>query len=532
MKTGNVPDYESQPTYSLTLRAIENNLSRNILDVTYSVLIIVTDVAEPPSAPSAPTAAANSTTPASKLDVSWTAPTMTGKPAITDYDVRYKLSDAATSTWANHAHTGAGTSATLAGLTSGKSYDVQVRATNDEGTSGWSASGSAITQAGGVTRSVPENSAAGANVGAPVTATSTAYTYTHSLGGTDAGSFTIDSATGQIKVKSGTSLDYETKTSYGVTVTVRAAVAQVQSISPNAPGDYVIPVTINVGDLNEPPQFSANTATRSVAENSSAGASVGAVVTATDPEGDALTYTLTGTDAGKFDIASSTGQIKVKSGTSLDYESKTSYSVTVNVSDKKKGDGTADAAIDDTISVTINVTDVAEPPSAPAAPTVAVNAATPASKLDVSWTAPDVTGKPAISDYDVQYRKTGDSTWSGHGFSGTGTSTTLTGLTSGKSYDVQVRAVNAEGNGAWSASGSAITDASAVSRSVVENSAAGTNVGAAVTATSNPNGYTLTHSLGGADAGKLHHRERRPARSRWPAARAWTTRPRTATASS
>ena len=99
------------------------------------------------------------------------------------------------------------------------------RAVNAEGNGGWSDSGSAITEAGGVTRSVAENSASGTNVGAAVTAksTNTTYTYTHALSGTDASKFEIGSTTGQITVKSGTSLDYETKTAYSVTVTVTAA---------------------------------------------------------------------------------------------------------------------------------------------------------------------------------------------------------------------------------------------------------------------------------------------------------------------
>ena len=47
---------------------------------------------------------------------------------------------------------GTSTSAALSGLTSHKSYEVQVRATNDEGTSAWSDSGIAITKGDGVTR--------------------------------------------------------------------------------------------------------------------------------------------------------------------------------------------------------------------------------------------------------------------------------------------------------------------------------------------------------------------------------------------
>ena len=208
---------------------------------------------------------------------------------------------------------------------------------------------------------------------------------------------------------------------------------------------------------NVNPAFSEDTATRSIAENTAAGTNVGAAITATDTEGDTLTYSLTGTDAASFTLDTATGQLKVKAGNIPDYEAKTSYSVTVGVSDKKDTDSNADTEVDDTIAVTINVTDVNEPPAAPSAPSVRVNSTTPTTKLDVSWTAPDMTGKPAITDYDVQYRLSGAANWTDASFRGTGTSTTLTGLTAGKSYDVQVRATNDEGDSAWSDSGTAIT---------------------------------------------------------------------------
>ena len=524
LKSGTSLDYETKTSYSVivtvTAAAKTQGQGANAQsvdpnapgDYVVPVTINVTDVNEPPPKISAPTVAVNSTTPTTKLDVSWTAPTttqMSGKPAVSDYDVQYRQTG--TSTWSDASFTGTTTSTTLSGLTAGKTYDVQVRAVNAEGNGDWSDSGTAITQAGGVTRSIAENSASGTNVGAAVTAvsTNTTYDYTHALSGTDASKFEIGSTTGQITVKSGTSLDYETKTSYSVTVTVTAAAktqgANAQSLDPNAPGNYVVPVTINVTDVNEEPAFADDTATRSVAENSAADTSIGAVVTATDPDGVAkfntLAYSLTGTDASKFNIGSSSGQITVKSGNIPDYESKTSYSVTVNVTDGKNASGTADTSADDTIAVTINVTDVNEPPAAPNAPTVAANSTDPDTKLDVSWTAPDMTGKPAISDYDVQYKKNGDSSWTSHSFSGTGTSTTLSSLTEGKSYEVQVRAVNDEGDGAWSASGSAITDANAVTRSIAENSASGANVGAAVTASNTT--YNYSHSMSGTDASKF-----------------------------
>ena len=49
-----------------------------------------------------------------------------------------------------------------------------------------------------------------------------------------------------------------------------------------------------------PPAFAAATATREVAENHADEADVDPAVTATDPNGDPLTYSLSGTDAAQL----------------------------------------------------------------------------------------------------------------------------------------------------------------------------------------------------------------------------------------
>ena len=74
-----------------------------------------------------------------------------------------------------------------------------------------------------------------------------------------------------------------------------------------------------------------------------------------DPEG-ILTYTLGGPDKDSFEIDASSGQITVGADTELDYESnKKTYMVTVTATDPSQAMTTID--------VTINVTDVNEPPS-------------------------------------------------------------------------------------------------------------------------------------------------------------------------
>ena len=98
---------------------------------------------------------------------------------------------------------------------------------------------------------------------------------------------------------------------------------------------------------NEDPSFSSPTTTRSVPENSAAGTNVGAAVSTTDSDGDALHYTLSGTNASSFTIDDSNGQIKTKSGVTYDFEVTSSYSVTVHVRDNRDAAGNTDSVNDD-----------------------------------------------------------------------------------------------------------------------------------------------------------------------------------------
>ena len=88
-------------------------------------------------------------------------------------------------------------------------------------------------------------------------------------------------------------------------------------------------------------------------------------------------------------------------------------------------------------------------PGKPPAPTVSV--ATPNS-LTVEWMEPENTG-PTITDYDVQYREGGSGGFTDAQHEGTALTATLTGLSPDTVYEVQVRARNATGTGAWSESG-------------------------------------------------------------------------------
>ena len=123
---------------------------------TQTITVTVTDVAgEAPGKPDAPTVAPASVT---SLTVNWSAPD-NGGPAITDYDVQYRAGTSGS--WSDGGHTGTAVTATLSGLSENTSYQVQVRATSDDGTGSWSDSGSGTTDANaapGVTLALSDDS--------------------------------------------------------------------------------------------------------------------------------------------------------------------------------------------------------------------------------------------------------------------------------------------------------------------------------------------------------------------------------------
>ena len=304
------------------------------------------------------------------------------------------------------------------------------------------------------TRSIAENTTAETTLGAAFTATDgDSDTLVYSLTGADAGSFTLNTATGQLSTKAGVSYDYEEQSSYSVTVNVgdnkdaagdpdmaiddsMAIIINVTdvdedgvvSVSGTARGGQTLSASLDDDDggvtsltwqwtrasavngtytdisgatsasytlvaadvgqylkaeasytdrcssgksatsmataqiaaNNVEPSFDSATATRSIAENTTAETTLGAAFTATDGDSDTLVYSLTGADAGSFTLNTATGQLSTKAGVSYDYEEQSSYSVTVNVGDNKDAAGDPDTAIDDSIAVTVNLTNVDE----------------------------------------------------------------------------------------------------------------------------------------------------------------------------
>ena len=317
---------------------------------TQTITVTVTDVGgEAPGKPDAPTVAPASV---SSLTVNWSAPD-NGGPAITDYDVQYRAGTSGS--WSDGGHTGTATTATLSSLSENTSYQVQVRATSDEGTGDWSDSGSGRT--------------------------------------------------------------------------AEAA--------------------------NAAPSFSSS-ATFDAAENQTAAGTV--LATDSDAGDDVTGYAITGgADQAFFSIGATSGALTFDAAPNYE-DAKDQGSNNTYVVEVQATSGAGERAKTATQTITVTVTDVSgEAPGKPNAPSVSASSA---SSLTVNWSAPSNAG-PAITDFDVQYREGTSGGWSDGGHNGTATAATVTGLSENTSYQVQVRATNDEGRGAWSDSGSGRTDANA-----------------------------------------------------------------------
>ncbi|MBR0869709.1 cadherin repeat domain-containing protein [Bradyrhizobium tropiciagri] len=243
--------------------------------------------------------------------------------------------------------------------TSGAGHSYAVTATASDGTLSSSqtftiavgdAAPSTPVDGDAAANTIAEGAAAGSTVG--VTASSSDVNgppVTWSLiSDTSGGGFTINAATGVITVADPTKIDYEsTGPAHTYTVTAQAS-----------DGTQTSSQTFTIGVTDVPPSapVDSDAGTNTIAEGAANGSTVGVTASATDVNGPAVTYSLTGdTSGGGFTINATTGVITVADSTKLDFEtSGGSYTVTATASD---GSQTSSQTF------TIAVTDVA--PSTP-----------------------------------------------------------------------------------------------------------------------------------------------------------------------
>lgn len=171
--------------------------------------------------------------------------------------------------------------------------------------------------------SLPENSATDTLVPLNGLSAAAVTTYTILSGNTD-NAFRVDNS-GALFVNNHAALNYETTPRFDLVVEAR-----------DDGGSYDLATwTIHLQDINELPIFLSQT--RSIAENSLTYSLVGTKLAATDPDGDVLTFTLT---SNIFSI-SANGQLRVKDGSKLDFETQPEHMLTISVSDGKGGNSSA-----------------------------------------------------------------------------------------------------------------------------------------------------------------------------------------------
>ncbi len=480
-KSGVTYDHESKSSYSVTVNADDNNGGTATIDVT----VTVTDVDE------AGTVTLSTNQPPARAEI--TAALTDPDEGVTGAVWQWERSSDGNTAWA-----GIGTSSPSYTPVDGDvGYHLRATASYTDGHGPDKTAQAASTQAvqtganrppefdsATASREVPENTEAGENIGAPVTANDpdTGDTQTYTLEGADADSFDIDSANGQIQTKPGVTYDHESKSNYSVTV----------KADDNNGGTATIDVTVTVTNIDEPPEFSAETASRTIAENTEAGVAIGDPVTATDPDtGDTPAYTLDGTDANFFDIDGSTGQLRTQAA--LDHETKSGYTVTVTASD---------GALTATVDVTVTVTNIDE------AGTVTLSTNQPPARAEITAALTDPDEGVTGAVWQWERSSDGNTAWAGIGTS----SPSYTPVDGDVGYHLRATASYTDGHGpdktAQAASTQAVQtganrppefDSATATREVPENTEAGENIGAPVTAT-DPDNDTLAYTLGGADA--------------------------------
>ncbi|MGO2233527.1 MAG: DUF4347 domain-containing protein, partial [Marinomonas sp.] len=206
--------------------------------------------------------------------------------------------------------------------------------------------------------------------------------------------FTIDSTTGEVKLKA--AADYETKSSYNFTVIASDGMRSTEQ-----------DVTLSITDVNDNTPAMTSGATGSVNENADT-STVIYTATATDADGTAanstLVYSLSGDDADKLIIDATTGEVTLKA--SADYETQTSYSFNVVATDNGAGNFNS-GSLSTTQAVIVSVNDLNDnTPVMTSGATGSVNENADTSTVIYTATATDADGTAANST--LVYSLSGD----------------------------------------------------------------------------------------------------------------------------
>ncbi|NIX77161.1 cadherin domain-containing protein [Microvirga terricola] len=231
----------------------------------------------------------------------------------------------------------------------------------------------------GVVATVDENKA-GSTVVAQVQSTDPeGDALTYSLVDTFGGKFSINAATGAITLTG--AVDFETDAGLTTEAGTGKKYFNVQvRATDNGAGNLVSDVgtvKVYINDINETPGGNTKpsapavvTGTLQTVDENKAGSSTVAQVQSTDPEGNALTYSLVDTFGGKFSINATTGVISLTGA--VDFETDAGLTIEAgtgkkyfNVQVRATDNGTGNL-VSDVGTVKVYVNDINEKPSAPA----------------------------------------------------------------------------------------------------------------------------------------------------------------------
>ena len=110
--------------------------------------------------------------------------------------------------------------------------------------------------------------------------------------------FSVGASSGQISIGAATALDFESPSDSGgnnvYNLTVQVTDGKTSEGNADTAVDDSVDVTIAVTDVNESPEFGSSDVEREVDENTPGGTNIGDPIVASDPESNALTYSLSG----------------------------------------------------------------------------------------------------------------------------------------------------------------------------------------------------------------------------------------------
>jgi hypothetical protein len=471
LKTAGSLNFEAKSSYAITV----TTTNQSGLTFSKNFIIIVNDVNEAPT---------DITLSAASINENMASGSTVGTLSSTDVDASntfaYSLSGADSASFSitgNTLKTAAGfnfeakssyaitvTTTDQGSLTFTKNFTITVNNVNEAPTD--------VTLSA---TSINENLTSGSTVGT-LTSTDpdTGNTFSYSLSGTDAASFSITGST----LKTAASFNFEAKSSYSIAVTTTDQGSL--TFSKN--------FTITVNDVNEAPIDVTLTAI-SINENMASGSVVGTLSSTDVDAGNTFTYSVGGTDAALFAISSG----MLVTAASFNYETKSSYSITLTTADQ--------GSLAFTKNFTISVNDVNEAPTdiTLSAASINENMATGSTVGNLTSTDPDTgnTFSYSLSGTDASsFSITGSTlkTTASFNFEAKSsysigvTTTDQGGLTFNKNFTITVNDVN-----------ESPTNITLSSASINENMVSGSTVGTLST-TDVDTGTTFAYSLSGTDA--------------------------------